>query len=194
MTSAPISSTGSPVQSFEVTETAIAGLLVLRMKQIADARGTVREFFRASAFTDAGVSAGPWLQLNVTETSQGAVRGLHGEQTTKLVAAVAGAAFGAYLDARPDSATYGQVVTWSLNAGTQVLVPPGVCNGFQAVSPGTTQYLYCFTDEWTPGMSGTAVHPLDPDLAIDWPLPVDADDPAQLSAKDAALPRFAELR
>ena len=77
--------------------------------------------------------------------------------------------------------------------GTQVLVPPGVCNGFQSVSPGTSQYLYCFDAEWAPGMAGVAVNPLDPDLGIAWPLPVDPDDRSQVSAKDAALPRLHDV-
>jgi len=67
-------------------------------------------------------------------------------------------------------------VTVPLVKGTQVLVPAGVCNGFQSVSPGISQYLYCFDAEWVPGMSGTAVNPLDPDLGIVWPLPVDGND------------------
>jgi dTDP-4-dehydrorhamnose 3,5-epimerase len=77
--------------------------------------------------------------------------------------------------------------------GTQVLVPAGVCNGFQSTSPGTSQYLYCFDAEWVPGMPGVAVNPLDPDLGIVWPLPVDVTDRAQLSAKDAALPRLRDV-
>lgn len=178
---------------FQVRGTEIDGLLVLSMKQIADERGTVRELFRSSAFAEAGVPAGPWTQINATETRQGAVRGLHGEDTVKLVAVIEGEAFGVYLDARPESPSRGTVVTVRLRKGAQVLVPPGVCNGFQAVSSGLTQYLYCFTTEWTPGMTGVAVHPLDPALAIAWPLPVDANDRAALSAKDAALPAFAQL-
>jgi dTDP-4-dehydrorhamnose 3,5-epimerase len=42
-------------------------------------------------------------------------------------------------------------------------------------------------------MAGVAVHPLDPALGIDWPVPVDADDPAQVSAKDASNPLLAEV-
>jgi len=53
--------------------------------------------------------------------------------------------------------------------------------------------VYCFTNEWVPGMAGVAVNPLDPALAIQWPLPVDVSDPAQLSAKDAAQPNLADL-
>jgi len=175
-----------------VRETEVEGLLVLTMKQVTDGRGTVREFFRASAFSDAGVEVGPWAQVNVTETVRGAVRGMHGEAMTKLVAVASGRAHGAYVDARPGSATHGRVVEVALEPGTQVLVPAGVCNGFQALEHGT-QFLYCFDVEWAPGMPGAACTPLDPDLGIAWPLPVDPDDPAQLSAKDRDAPRFAEL-
>jgi dTDP-4-dehydrorhamnose 3,5-epimerase len=176
---------------FSATATAIDGLWILTMKQATDERGTIREFYRESTFREAGLpSLGPWVQLNITETCQGAVRGMHGEGLTKLVAVAEGEAFGAYVDARPASSTYGEVVTARLTKGTQVLVPAGVCNGFQAVSPGGTQYLYCFDVEWQPGMGGAAVNPLDPALGIDWPLPIDPDDPGQLSAKDAALPNL----
>jgi dTDP-4-dehydrorhamnose 3,5-epimerase len=106
----------------------------------------------------------------------------------KLVAVVEGEAFGAYLDARPGSPSRGKTVTVKLTKGAQVLVPRGVCNGFQSVSPGVTQYLYCFDQEWRPGMAGVSVNPLDPRAAIAWPLPIDASNPAQISAKDASAP------
>jgi dTDP-4-dehydrorhamnose 3,5-epimerase len=170
-------------------ETAIDGLLVFTMKQVHEDRGAVREFFRASAY--AGL--GDWQQINITESKHGAVRGLHGEAMTKLVSCVAGEAFGAYLDARADSRSYGQVVTIELRPGVQVLVPAGVCNGFQSVSEPGTQYLYCFTQEWQPGMAGVAYTPLDPGLGIEWPVPIDVDDPGQISAKDAGAPVFSEL-
>ena len=181
-----------PISPLRIETTDIDGLLVITMKQAADDRGTVREVFRQSAFDDVG-AVGPWRQVNVTETGQGAIRGLHGEAMTKLVAVVHGEAFGAYVDARPDSPSAGKVVTVRLTKGIQVLVPAGVCNGFQSVSPGVSQYLYCFDAEWVPGMTGVAVYPLDPDLGIVWPIPVDADDRVQLSAKDAGLPRLREV-
>jgi dTDP-4-dehydrorhamnose 3,5-epimerase len=178
---------------FSVETTDIDGLLVVRMKQITDDRGTIRELFRTSAFAGAGIEVGPWLQVNVTETQQGAIRGLHGEAMTKLVAIVHGEAFGAYVDARPGSPSRGKVVTVPLVKGTQVLVPAGVCNGFQSVSPGISQYLYCFDAEWVPGMSGVAVNPLDPDLGIVWPLSVDPDNRTQVSEKDAGLPPLRDV-
>ena len=42
-------------------------------------------------------------------------------------------------------------------------------------------------------MAGTAVNPLDPELAIAWPVPVDVDDPAQVSVKDHGLPTLAQV-
>ncbi len=178
------------IVDFAARPGAIDGLFVVTMKQVTDERGTIREFYRESAFLDAGLpSLGRIVQVNVTETVRGAVRGLHGEDMTKLVAVAAGAAHGAYLDARPDSPTHGVVEQVALAPGTQVLVPPGVCNGFQALEDGT-QFLYCFDTEWQPAMAGVAFTPLDDDLGIDWPLPVDPDDPALVSAKDRDAARF----
>ena len=179
---------------FEARPSDIDGLYVITMKQVTDERGTVREFYRESAFAAAGLpSLGPWLQVNITETHRGGLRGLHGEDMDKLVAVVSGEAFGAYVDTRPASGTFGKVVTVTLLPGTQVLVPRGVGNGFQATGPDSTQYLYCFDHEWAPGMAGVACTPLDPALGIDWPLPIDLGDRGQISEKDRDAPLFADL-
>jgi dTDP-4-dehydrorhamnose 3,5-epimerase len=175
-----------------VTDTEISGLIVIRLKQVDDERGVVREFYRESEWREAGLpSLGPWLQTNVTESKRGALRGLHGERMNKLVGVVAGSAFGAYVDTRPGSTSVGKVVTMELTAGTAVLVPDGVCNGFQTTSE-LSQYLYCFDAEWAPGMAGPSIDALDPALAIVWPLPIDRADPAQLSERDRSLPTLAE--
>ncbi|HEX5365904.1 MAG TPA: dTDP-4-dehydrorhamnose 3,5-epimerase [Acidimicrobiales bacterium] len=181
------------VRELSAEPTAIDGLWSIRMKEVTDERGTVREFYRESAFLAAGLpSLGPFVQVNVTETRPGALRGLHAEDMDKLVAVVAGQAFGAYVDTRRRSPSYGTVVTVSLTPGTQVLVPRGVGNAFQVVGQEPAQYLYCFDHEWAPGMAGTAVDPLDPALGIEWPLPVDVDDPAQISVKDRSNPRLSD--
>jgi dTDP-4-dehydrorhamnose 3,5-epimerase len=178
---------------FEVAETPIEGLAVITMKQVTDDRGTVREFYRESAFVDAGLpSLGPWVQVNVTETRRGAIRGMHGEQMHKLVAVGSGLAHGAYVDARSSSPTAGVVHEVELRPGTQVLVPPGVCNGFQSCSE-PMQYVYCFDREWQPGMDGVAITPLDPALGIAWPEPFDPDDPTMVSVKDRSAPTAAAV-
>jgi dTDP-4-dehydrorhamnose 3,5-epimerase len=184
------------ITELQTSTTDIEGLLICTLKQASDERGTVREFYRASAYTPGLAAAGAppvWQQINVTESRYGAIRGMHGESMIKLVGCVSGHAYGAYLDARRDSPSYRAVVTVELAPGTQVLVPAGVCNGFQSVSEQGTQYLYCFTDEWRPGMAGIAYTPLDEELGFDWPVPVDAADPSRISVKDATAPRFSEL-
>jgi len=178
----------------EVSTTEIDGLIVAALHAFEDDRGVIREFFRASAWEDAGLpKVGPWAQVNVTETRRGTIRGLHGEFMHKLVGVAAGEALGAYVDVRRESDTFRRVVTVPLGVGTQVLVPEGVCNGFQATSEGGCVYVYCFDREWEAGMPGVAVHALDPALGIAWPIPVDPDDPSMLSARDRQLPTLAEV-
>jgi dTDP-4-dehydrorhamnose 3,5-epimerase len=180
------------ITPFEVRPTAIVGLFVIQMKQVKDERGVVREFYRESAFVEADLPKLDVRQINVTESKHGAIRGLHGEDMFKLVAIAAGEAFGAWVDARRDSASFGVVHTERLRQGTQVLVPKGVCNGFQSVSKRPTQYIYAFGEEWVPNMAGTAVNPYDPALGIDWPVAIDRNDASVLSAKDAAQPTLRE--
>ena len=164
--------------------TEIDGLRAIEVKAVADERGVIRELFRASTL---GIEFEP-VQVNLTESVRGALRGMHGEEMTKLVGVVSGRAFAAWVDARPSSPTCGNVVWFELERGVMVIVPPGVCNGFQALDNEPTQYLYCFDREWTPSLPGPAVHPLDPALAIPWPIA-----PPILSAKDAAQPTLAEV-
>src|SRR4051812_4366444 len=107
----PMSTQSWPrIQEMKVRATGIEGLMVIRMRQVEDERGTVREFYRESSWIASGLpSLGPWLQVNLTETKRGAVRGLHAESTHKLVAIAAGEAFGAYVDLRVGSPTRGRV-------------------------------------------------------------------------------------
>jgi dTDP-4-dehydrorhamnose 3,5-epimerase len=183
-----------PIIPFSARATSIAGLVVIEMKQIEDERGVVREFYRQSDFAAAGLVAPErWLQVNVTETRRGAIRGLHGEEMTKFVSVVSGAAFGVYLDARKESPTFGRVETVELSIGTGVLVASGICNGFQATGEEMTQYAYCFDKEWEPTMVGVAVNAFDASLDIDWPIGIDRSDRALLSEKDANLPMLAAI-
>lgn len=180
------------ILDMSVRESAIDGLRVVTVKQVTDERGTVREFYRQSSWLAHDLpDLGPFLQLNLTETRAGAIRGMHAEDMVKVVSVAAGSVFAAYVDLRADSPTAGAVETVELVPGTQVLVPAGVGNGFQ--SRELSQYLYGFTSEWVPGMAGVAVTPLDPALGITWPLPIDTSDRSQISAKDLDAPLLAEV-
>ncbi len=183
-----------PVQivEFEMRTGTIDGLLVATPKQITDDRGTIRELFRRSAFEAAGVRLAPFQQINITESALGSVRGMHAEHMTKLLTVAAGEVLGVYVDLRRDSPSFRQIETVQLRPGVQVLVPAGVANGFQALTVGC-QYIYCFDAEWTPTLSGLACTPLDPALEHIWPIPIDPDDPAQISAKDRDAPLLADV-
>jgi dTDP-4-dehydrorhamnose 3,5-epimerase len=181
------------VTELEERPTSIDGLRIVTTKYAEDERGTVREIYRESVLRAVGSGPmGACAQVNLTSSRLGTIRGLHGEDMTKLVGVAAGHALGAYLDARAGSPTFGTLLTVDLQPGTQVLVPRGVCNGFQALTDGCL-YLYCFDGEWAPGMPGLAVNPLDPDLAIGWPIVIDTTDRSLISAKDVSSPNFADL-
>ena len=99
-----------PLIDFTTRTGTIDGLVVITMKQANDDRGTVRELFRRSAFGDAALDFGRIEQVNLTETHEpGAVRGMHAESMTKLVTVAHGRARGVYVDARPQSPTFGVV-------------------------------------------------------------------------------------
>jgi dTDP-4-dehydrorhamnose 3,5-epimerase len=181
------------IVDFEARPGSIEGLIVVTAKQVSDERGTVRELFRRSAFAAAGYEdLAAISQINVTESRYGAIRGMHAENMTKLLTMAHGEAFGAFVDTRDGSPTRGAVETVALRRGVQVLLPRGVANGFQSLTEAS-QYVYCFDAEWRPGMPGAAFNPLDPALAIPWPIKIDPDDPSRLSAKDRDAPPFADL-
>lgn len=173
--------------------TAIDGLFVITPKQVTDERGTIRELFRRSWLEENGIPAS-FAQCNNTLTHHGAVRGLHAEAMTKLVTVVTGEVFGAYVDIRKNSSSFGKLVTVRITPGTMVLVPQGVCNGFQAVAEGDSEYLYFFTEEWKAGMPGGALTPLDSELDIQWPIKIDPENRLQISEKDFSAPTIADIR
>ena len=181
------------IEPFAVNESNIEGLKIISAKMSTDDRGTVRELFRGSIYSEVlPETVTGWKQINLTKTKKGAARGLHGEKMSKLVTVAYGAVFGAYVDTRPDSKTFGAVQTVHITPGIQVFVPQGVCNGFQALED--TEYLYFFDNEWTPGMPGTALCPLDSELGIKWPISIDTRNPNQISEKDSNAPTLKELR
>lgn len=181
------------IEPFAVNDSNIEGLKIISAKMSTDDRGTVRELFRGSIYFEVlPKTVTGWKQINLTRTKKGAVRGLHGEAMSKLVTVAYGSVFGAYVDTRPDSKTFGAVQTVHITPGVQVFVPQGVCNGFQALED--TEYLYFFGNEWAPGMPGTALCPLDPELDIKWPIPIETSDFNQISEKDSKAPTLKELR
>ncbi len=179
--------------ALSVSDSEIEGLKIINTKMATEDRGTVRELYRQSSYSEfLPNTVSSWKQVNLTRTKRGAVRGLHGEAMSKLVTVAYGSAFGVYVDTRPDSRTIGAVVTIRITPGIQVFVPQGVCNGFQALDIDT-EYLYFFDNEWAPGMAGVALSPLDSELGISWPISIDPTNLEQISEKDANAPSIREV-
>jgi dTDP-4-dehydrorhamnose 3,5-epimerase len=96
--------------------------------------------------------------------------------------------FAAIVELREGS-DFGTVVCRELTPDRALLIPPGCGNSYQVLEPATA-YIYLTTGLWSAGLSYPAVSPLDPALAIDWPL---SGEQAVLSAKDTAAPPLAEF-
>ena len=177
---------------FSATETEIKGLYTVQFKVIEDPRGSVMEFYRQSDFEAAGLpTLGERPQVNAPLTIKGALRGIHAESAHKLVSVASGKVYAAIVDLRKDSATAGKWLGFELERGQGLFVSRGLGNSFQSISDDPSTYLYYFETEWVPGMPGPACNPLDPDLAISWPI---AEGTGMIiSDKDRSNPSLKEI-
>ena len=173
-----------------VTETKLAGVLIIEPKVFGDARGFFKETFQAERYREAGIEY-TFVQDNYSRSQKGVLRGLHFQMTKpqgKLVSCPKGAVFDVAVDIDPESTTYGQYVGIELTEENhkQLWVPPGYAHGFCVLSE-TADFQYKCTDYYDPSDEGGVIWN-DPDVAIEWPI----DDPS-LSSKDALLPSLKEL-
>jgi dTDP-4-dehydrorhamnose 3,5-epimerase len=170
-----------------IERTAIEGLLVVRSGTHEDDRGFFRQTYVASELTAAVGRPVPFVQGNHARSSPGALRGFHAEPWDKLVYVSRGTVFAAVADIRPDSPTFGEVVTSQLGdppgERARLFVAQGLANGYAVVGEFAADYLYEVSEEWSPVADKRAVAWDDPDLAVPWPVA----DPV-VSAADAANP------
>ncbi len=170
--------------------TELPGVLIITPAVYHDARGNFREVYRRDAYAEAGLPP-EFVQDNQSHSVQNVVRGLHFQTRKpqgKLICVLRGAILDVVVDIRRDSPTFGQHVAIELSEqnNRQLFVPAGFAHGFGVLS-AEADVLYKCTDFYDPGAEG-GIRWNDPDLAIAWPIPVPL-----LSAKDAVLPRLAEI-
>jgi len=174
----------------KITETKLAGLLIIELKVFGDARGFFKETFQSERYREAGIEY-TFVQDNYSRSQKGVLRGLHFQITKpqgKLVSCPKGAVFDVAVDIDPESTTYDQYVGVELTEENhkQLWVPPGYAHGFCVLSE-TADFQYKCTDYYDPSDEGGVIWN-DPDVAIDWPIA----DPS-LSSKDALLPTLTQL-
>ena len=159
-----------------VTETGIEGLKVLDLPVHGDNRGWFKENWqRAKMALGLGLPDLRWVQNNISfNTERGATRGIHAEPWNKFISIATGSIFGAWVDLRAGSPTYGKVYTCELDPSKAIYVPRGVGNAYQALEDGTA-YVYLVDAHWSAELKKTYtfVNLADPELAIAWPIPLD---------------------
>lgn len=166
--------------------TKFADAFIIEIPAFADERGLFKESYVRSKYRELGI-ADDFVQDNVSFSRRGVLRGLHADlQMSKLVHVLHGEVFDVIVDARKDSAAFGQWDGVHLKAGEhrQLYIPAGFLHGFLAL---TDEVVFCYKQsaEYAPERE-IGVRWDDPDLAIAWPLA----QPPLVSEKDARNPAF----
>ena len=173
---------------FEFTRQPIAGVVTIRPRVFADARGCFFEAYKASEFRAAGIEA-PFVQDNDSVSTRGVLRGLHYQlpplPQAKLVRVTRGAVFDIAVDIRRSSPTFGQWRGYELSAENhrQLWIPEGFAHGFLALGDGG-EVQYKTTAPYFPDLD-RAIRWDDPEIGIEWPL--GGEEPL-VSEKDASAP------
>ena len=135
-----------------------------------------------------------FVQDNESKSCRGVVRGLHFQKPpyaqAKLVRVVKGKVLDVAVDLRKGSPTYGKYVAVELSEDNhrQVYIPKGFAHGFAVLEDETIFQYKC--DEYYEPKSEGAIAWDDPDIGIDWELPlVDV----VLSEKDKNHPRLKDF-
>ncbi|MCC6741000.1 MAG: dTDP-4-dehydrorhamnose 3,5-epimerase [Planctomycetia bacterium] len=174
---------------FDFQPLAIPGLVLVRPRVFADARGSFMESWRRDEFERAGIRA-DFVQDNVAvSTRRGVLRGLHFQREphaqAKLVRCVSGRIYDVAVDLRAGSATRGKHVAVELAAESPALlfVPRGFAHGYVTLTDDAV-VEYKVDGAYVPEAEGGLAWD-DPVLGIGWPV----KDPI-LSGRDRAWPRF----
>ncbi|MFC8452906.1 dTDP-4-dehydrorhamnose 3,5-epimerase family protein [Kitasatospora sp. NPDC057223] len=172
-------------------ELSIEGAWEITPQQHGDPRGLFMEWYR---FDHLAAAVGHPLRLaqaNLSVSAKDVVRGIHFADVppgqAKYVTCVRGAVLDVVVDLRVGSPTFGRYEFVRLDDVDRraVYISEGLGHGFCALSDDATLSYVC-SETFNP-TGEHSVHPLDPDLGIDWP----AGTP-QLSARDAAAPSLAQ--
>ena len=171
----------------------IEGAWEITPVQHGDPRGLFMEWYRFDHLAEVVGHPLRLAQANLSVSAAGVVRGVHFADVppgqAKYVTCVRGAVLDVIVDLRVGSPTFGRWEGVRLDDADRraVYLSEGLGHGFCALSDDATLSYLCSETFNPKGEHG--IHPLDPDLAIQWP----ADMP-QLSAKDEAAPTLAEAR
>ncbi len=178
----------------DVVPLGIEGAFVVTPRQHRDDRGVFLESFRGDLLAAHLGHRPDVVQTNVSVSSRGTVRGIHLADVppgqAKYVTALRGSLLDVVVDLRTGSPTFGRWESVLLDTDSRraVYLAEGLGHGFCALEDETTAMYLC-TSAYDPEAEH-GVHPLDPELAIEWPL----GPTPLLSPKDASAPSLEEAR
>lgn len=176
----------------ERLQTRLEGPLLIAPRVLGDERGFFCETYRRTAFRELGVPE-EMVQDNHSRSRYGVVRGMHfqiGPGAAKLVRCGRGAIYDVVVDLRRGSPSFGEWEGFELTDDNMRMAycPIGFAHGFCVISD-VADVIYKQSNYYADATErGIAYN--DPDLAIEWPLPVDHLVP---SARDSAAPRLSEI-
>jgi dTDP-4-dehydrorhamnose 3,5-epimerase len=174
--------------------TDISGLLIFEPIVYKDERGHFFESYNEQTFHKEGVT-NRFVQDNQSFSAYGVIRGLHYQldphAQCKLIRVLRGKILDVAIDLRKSSPSYGKWISVELSADNrrQLLVPRGFAHGFSVLSQTAEVSYKC--DAFYHKESEGGIRFDDPELNIDWQVPVDK---AIVSQKDLDLPLFANCR
>ena len=175
-------------------KTEFAGLLIFEPAIYKDSRGYFFESYNEKTFLNENIDL-RFVQDNQSSSSYGVVRGLHYQLSphaqTKLVRVLTGTIVDIAVDIRKNSPTFSKVFSIELSAENkkQLLIPPGFAHGFSVLSERAEVLYKC--DDFYDKESETGIRYDDPQLGIDWKIPVDK---IIVSEKDQQLPLLAQSK
>ena len=175
-------------RQMDVIQTSINGVVIIEPHVFNDSRGYFFESFNQREFEEK-VCKTIFVQDNESKSSYGVIRGLHFQKPplaqSKLVRVVKGAVLDVAVDIRKGSPTFGQHVAVELTEENhrQFFIPRGFAHGFSVLSEEVV-FQYKCDNFYVPECEGALAWD-DPDLRINWRIPMDK---VVLSEKDQKHP------
>ena len=172
----------------------IDGAWVFVPRLFPDGRGSFHEWFQAPEFERTTGHRLNLAQANCSVSSRGTLRGIHFADVppgqAKYVKCARGALLDVVVDIRVGSPTFGQWDSVVLDdvSHRAIYVSEGLGHGFMALTDDAT-LIYMCSEGYAPEREHT-IDPLDPALAIEWPLDIEPN----LSSRDAAAPSLAQAQ
>ena len=176
----------------DVRELDIADAFEITPRQHADERGVFLEWYRVEALTKTRGHALDVRQANCSVSAAGVVRGVHFAAVppgqAKYVTCLFGAVLDVVVDLRVGSPTFGRWEAVRLDDVDRraVYIAEGLGHAFMALTGGATVSYLC-SEVYSPTRE-FGIHPLDPEIGIEWPAGVTP----VLSPKDDAAPSLME--